>query len=146
VVIEEINIEELLREFVVEQQDLFLNDVSEQAISHHLATKLASCFSGWHVDCEYNRNGNDVKKLMYALSDHGRVTSRNVVPDIIIHKRMTPVNLLAIEVKKSTNIENSFKDLAKLEAFKVQLLYQHTLFVRFLAGAHGTGVADVVWR
>ena len=144
--INDINIEELLSEFVAEQHELFENDASEQSISHQMAMKLAARFPDWHVDCEYNRDGNDVKKLMYALRDNGPVNSRNVVPDIIVHKRMTTNNLLAIEVKKSTNVENSFKDLAKLNAFKGQLHYQHTLFVRFLAGSDGTGIAEAVWR
>jgi hypothetical protein len=142
VLVQDIDLEPLLHEFVTEQHQLLANDSSEQAISHQLAIKLAGAFSGWHVDCEYNRDMEKIKRLIYAISPDGSASERNVVPDIIIHRRMTNDNLIAIEVKKSTNQEQSFKDLSKLKAFREQLGYQHTLFVRFLTGSESTGIAE----
>ncbi|OOE38430.1 hypothetical protein BZG06_16250, partial [Salinivibrio kushneri] len=130
----DVNIQALLDEFVNEQAQLLKNDASEQAISHQLAMKLAPHFFNWHVDCEYNRKMEVVKRLIYAVSPTGEACERNVVPDIIIHKRMTAENLLAVEIKKSTNQEHSFKDQAKLTAFRDQLGYQNSLFIRFLSG------------
>ena len=138
-----IDIEKALNEFVEEQGQILVNDASEQAISHQLAMKLAQLFNGWDVDCEYNRNGEDIKRLIYAISPDGSASERNVVPDIIIHHRMTDNNLLAIEIKKSTNQESNFKDLAKLTAFKEQLGYQNTLFVRFKTGAAVASIQEM---
>ena len=142
----DVNIRTLLDEFVEEQAQLLKNDASEQAISHQLAMKLAPHFRDWHVDCEYNRRMEVVKRLIYAVSPTGEARERNVVPDIIIHRRMTTDNLLAVEIKKSTNQEHSFKDLAKLAAFREQLGYQNSLFIRFLTGANEAGLVELDWQ
>ncbi|CAG9296819.1 hypothetical protein [Celerinatantimonas diazotrophica] len=145
-VIGEVNIQTLLDEFVDEQAQLFRNDVSEQAISHLLAMKFASYFPVWDIDCEYSRKMEVVKRLIYAVSPTGEARERNVVPDIIIHRRMTNDNLLAVEIKKSTNQEHSFKDQAKLAAFREQLGYQHSLFIRFLTGVDDVGFVELDWK
>lgn len=145
-IIGEVNIQTLLEEFVDEQTQLLRNDASEQAISHHLAMKFAPHFPDWHIDCEYNRRMEVVKKLIYAVSPTAEACERNVVPDIIIHRRMTNDNLLAVEVKKSTNQEHSFKDLAKLAAFREQLGYQNSLFIRFLTGVNDVGLVELDWQ
>ena len=59
---------------------------------------------------------------------------------------MTNDNLLAVEIKKSTNQEASFKDLAKLTAFRKQLGYQNSLFVRFLTGENDVGFVEIDWQ
>jgi Holliday junction resolvase len=105
--------------------------------------KLTGLFSDWTIDCEYNRDGTVVKKLIYAVSPKGMAEERNVVPDIIIHHRQTTDNLLAIEVKKSSNQENSIKDLNKLAAFREQLGYANTLFVRFKTGASAPAITEI---
>ncbi|MBA4719463.1 MAG: hypothetical protein HRO68_10365 [Nitrosopumilus sp.] len=56
--------------------------------------------------------------MKYALSENGDIEGRNVAPDIIVHRRKTNDNLLAIEVKKVSNRENRFKDEAKPKAFR----------------------------
>tara|TARA_Y100001970_G_scaffold113089_1_gene141107 strand:+ start:161 stop:601 length:441 start_codon:yes stop_codon:yes gene_type:complete len=146
VLIGEVNIQTVLDEFVSEQAQLLENDASEQAISHQLAMKLCPHFPDWHVDCEYNRKMEAVKRLIYAVSPNGDACERNVVPDIIIHRRMTAENLLAVEIKKSTNQEHSFKDLAKLTAFRDQLGYQNSLFIRFLTGENSAGIGELDWQ
>ena len=142
----EVNIHTLLEEFVDEQAQLLRNDASEQAISHQLAMKFSLHFPDWDIDCEYNRSMEVVKRLIYAVSPTGEASERNVVPDIIIHRRMTNDNLLAVEIKKSTNQEHSFKDLAKLAAFREQLGYQNSLFVRFLTGENYVGFVEIDWQ
>ncbi|GEN23095.1 hypothetical protein HCU01_10440 [Halomonas cupida] len=141
-----VDIQSLLDEFVEEQAQLLRNDASEQAISHQLAMKFAPHFPEWHIDCEYNRRMEDVKRLIYAVSPTGDACERNVVPDIIIHRRMTNDNLLAVEIKKSTNQEHSFKDGAKLAAFRDQLGYQNSLFIRFLSDVNDVGIVELDWQ
>lgn len=145
-IIDGVNIQNLLDEFVIEQNLLLQNDASEQAISHHLAIKFSQSFLSWNTDCEYNRSMDIVKRLIYAVSPTGEACERNVVPDIIIHRRMTNDNLLAVEIKKSTNRDSSFKDLSKLIAFREQLGYQHTLFIRFLTGVSDARIIELDWN
>ena len=140
----DLNVIDLLDEFVNEQRILFEQNNSEQSISSQLARKLALHATGWDVDCEYSRNMGVIKELNYAVDPDAVVIARNVVPDIIIHRRGTRNNLLAIEVKKVCNKENRYKDHAKLAAFKSQLGYTHTLFVDFLTGDDGIGIESVV--
>ena len=126
------------------EQDAFLleNNVNERSISHKLATYLQEVFVGWNVDCEYNRNHDNsrlIKELIRTVRDSGPDDehARTVFPDIIVHRRGEPVNLLVIEIKKSTNPDRdaSNKDKEKLEAYKRQLGYQRALFLTLYTGA-----------
>jgi hypothetical protein len=132
----DIDVRELLDQFIIDEKELLEVDVSEQAISSSLSKKMELFSRGWNVDCEYNRDLSSVKKLKYALSESGNIEERNVIPDIIIHKRKTNHNLLAVEVKKVSNTENRFKDESKLKAFREQLGYKYTLFVDFKTGSN----------
>ena len=140
-----IDIEKLLNEFVIEERGLLEVDASEQAISNRLARKFEIVSHGWNVDCEYNRDQGAIKILKYALSENGDIEDRNVVPDIIVHRRKTNDNLLAIEVKKVSNRENRFKDEAKLKAFREQLGYKYTLFVDLETGKNSS-IVNVVFH
>ncbi len=124
-------VQQIIDEFLVKESSLLLNNASEQSITHRLAVMLEGVFQNWDVDCEYNRDQSTIKKLIYAISPNEGAEERSVVPDIIIHKRMTENNFLVIEVKKSTNHEPDDRDLAKLSAFKEQLGYENALFIRF---------------
>lgn len=138
-------VEEMVVSFMTEESELLVNNCAEQAITHRLAVLLERYFDEWDIDCEYNRNQDEVKRLMYAISSEHQATEKDVVPDIIVHKRMTENNLLVIEVKKSTNSEPDEKDLAKLCAFKEQLGYQNALFIRFLVGSDTPDIQRMVW-
>ena len=67
-------------------------DVSERCIAARLAMYLREYFTDYDVDAEYNRHGEDKKKL-YDLVDK-RDCSRDrddegqtVLPDVIVHRR-----------------------------------------------------------
>ena len=137
--------EETIQEFLQRESLLLKNDAGEQALSHRLAVVLEPKFKEWNIDCEYNRDVEAVKRLRYALSPNGDIEDRDVIPDIIIHRRKTSDNLLVIEIKKSTNRESDDKDIAKLRAFREQLGYQNGLFVRFLTGASEVGIQTKNW-
>ena len=67
-----------------------------------------SLFRNYNFDCEYNRNIYKVKRLP---------NGKNIVPDIIIHKRgNNDNNLLIIELKTWWN-ENNSGDIEKLDIF-----------------------------
>lgn len=105
-------------------------DVNERTITHKLAEYLQDEFPEWHVDCEYNRRGDQVKRLNLSnwhVSPED-MEAKTVFPDIIIHRRRTDANLVVIEVKKSGGGEKT-KDLEKLRAFTGDLYY-FGLFLR----------------
>ncbi len=92
---------------------------NERSITHKLAEHLQREFPYWHVDCEYNRRGSDVKRLPSSLLNGKTPTdateARTVYPDIIVHRRGTRQNLLVIEVKKRSHALE--EDEAKIKAF-----------------------------
>lgn len=127
--------------------DLLLNDVNERSITHRLAMYLEDEFPDWHVDCEYNRNHDGVKRLKGLRKETVTIDNTNgvsVFPDIIIHRRMTDKNHLVIEVKKSTNSETPDFDLEKLRGFKEELGYTHALFILLVTGKNKPD-AQLTW-
>jgi hypothetical protein len=125
-----------LQELLVRDADLFVRNVNERTITGLLARYMEPKFPGWHVDAEYNRDGHDVKKA------NGEI----VVPDVIVHRRGTPENLLVIEAKKSTTTEPDDEVLAKLNGFRSSdLQYRHALFVKFIVGPGGPAVEKFEW-
>ena len=83
--------------------------VNERSVTHKVAEYLQKEFTNYDVDCEYNKDGHDGKKILSGLDKckKGPTTNdedgRTVYPDIIIHKRDSSTNLVVIEAKKSTN-------------------------------------------
>jgi hypothetical protein len=112
-------------------------DANERSITHRFAIYLEDEFPNHNVDCEYNRNGLETKRLNSLINllkkeicsdDTNGVT---VYPDIIIHRRGTnDDNFIVIEAKKTTTSDNG-NDREKLKAYKGNLNYQYTFFVKF---------------
>ncbi|MEW6416595.1 MAG: hypothetical protein AB1480_00525 [Nitrospirota bacterium] len=98
---------------------LITNDTNERTITHKLAEYLQQEFSEWNVDCEYNRHGEEIKKIDIPKDgiNWDDIEQRTVFPDIIVHKRNTNKNIVIIEVKKSTNSISRAFDENKLKAF-----------------------------
>jgi transposase len=122
-------INQALDSLISKHFDLLDLGVTERALSHHLAIELTPYFPGYDVDVEYNRKGVDPKRLNLpqrkTLEDDIRATT--VFPDIIVHKRNTPINLLVIEMKK--NEQDIGYDEHKLKAFRKELGYKHAAHV-----------------
>jgi len=128
-------------------------DINERSISHRLALYLQQQFIGWDVDCEYNRNGDDTKRLFLSAHIHmpdDKVQTNNtkgeiVIPDIIIHHRGTNDNLLVIEMKKtSSNVSNEF-DLFKLKEYGNQLGYKYRIFLHFNTDGENLKEVKRIW-
>jgi len=121
-------------------------DINERSISHRLANYLEPMFPEWNVDCEYNRNHDDPKRLdikrRKVCSDDIQATT--VFPDIIIHKRGSDQNFVVIEMKKTTSTEDDSYDLQKLKAFKEQLGYKFAIFVK-IRTREAFGVEPIEW-
>ena len=106
-----------LAEFYAHETYLFEKDLGERTLTHRLAVHLEKQFSGWTIDCDYNRLGERTLRL-----PHGTIVStddqfgKSVYPDIVVHQREIPNNLVAIEVRKAANHQSPEHDQHKLRA------------------------------
>ncbi len=125
---------EALRVLFAEDGELLERNASERSIGAALAAKLALLFPEYNIDVEYDRHGLDPKSV--ELPEHCRGGgTRRIIPDIIIHRRgIDEHNLLAIEIKKTTNKESRDCDRAKLEAMKRELDYSAGVLIELPAG------------
>jgi len=134
---------------------LFEVEAHERAITHRLALYLERFFPRWHVDCEYNRQMGklDVAEFMSKRLDLPNRKPRKsegslVLPDIIVHKRRAPRNLLVIEVKVAWGGPDD-DDLEKLKVFvspdtRLEVRYTTGVFLRF--DQEGLVAREEWWR
>jgi hypothetical protein len=104
-----------LQEFYARETHLLEKDLGERTLTHRLAVYLEKQFAGWEVDCDYNRLGERTLRLprgsIVSTDDH---IGKSVYPDIVVHQREIPNNLLAVEVRKSSNHQPPEHDRHKL--------------------------------
>jgi hypothetical protein len=106
-----------LKEFYAREAFLFAHDLGERALTHRLAVHLERQFAGFEVDCNFDRLGERTLRL-----PHGSIVStddhlgKSIYPDIVVHQRDIPNNLLAVEVRKATNHQPIEHDQHKLRA------------------------------
>ena len=106
-----------LAELYLREAFLFERDLGERTLTHRLAVHIEKQFAGWDVDCDYNRLGERTLRL-----PHGTIVStddqfgKSIYPDIVVHQREIPNNLLAIEVRKAANHQPPEHDRHKLRA------------------------------
>jgi hypothetical protein len=119
---------------LVIKNDAFLLDhaANERSITHKLAEYLQQEFPQYHVDCEYNKHGVNVKRLPRRCNQGN---SEFVYPDIVVHLRGNDNhNVLVIEAKPRKYRAVPECDRAKLEAFTESgggFRYQFGLFIGF---------------
>lgn len=100
-----------LTQFEEREAGLFEIDVNERALTHKIAEYLQPLFNDWNVDCEYNRLGAAKKVLPFPREVQTDDTDgQTIYPDIIVHRRGRPENLVVIEVKKTTNKRNGDRE------------------------------------
>ena len=89
-----------LEAFYSRETYLLDNDLGERALTHRLAVHVEGQFTGWEVDCEYDRLGERTLRMPHgtivSTEDH---FSKSIFPDIVVHQREVPSNLVAIEVR-----------------------------------------------
>jgi hypothetical protein len=104
-----------LREFYAHEKFLLEKDVGERALTHRLAVHIEKQFPGWEVDCDYDRLGDRTLRLprgsIVSTDDH---LGKSIYPDIVVHQRDIPNNLLAVEVRKASNHQPLDHDRHKL--------------------------------
>jgi hypothetical protein len=106
-----------LQEFYAQERFLFEKDLGERTLTHRFAVHLEKQFPGWSIDCDYDRLGERTLQL-----PHGTIVStdehfaKSIYPDVVVHQREIPNNLLAIEIRKTGNHQSPEHDLQKLRA------------------------------
>jgi hypothetical protein len=106
-----------LQELFAQESVLFERDLGERALTHRLAVHVERQFPGWDVDCDYDRLGERTLRMPHgtivSTDDH---LAKSVYPDLVVHQRTIPNNLLAIEVRKAINHQPVEHDQRKLMA------------------------------
>ncbi|QOZ27852.1 hypothetical protein CI1B_76160 [Bradyrhizobium ivorense] len=106
-----------LAEFYAQEHFLLERDLGERTLTHRLAVYVERQFSGWQVDCNYDRLGERTLRLprgsIVSTDDH---LGKSIYPDIVVHQRDIPNNLLAIELRKDSNHQPIEHDQHKLQA------------------------------
>ena len=133
-----------LSELLGADHDLLGIDANERSITFRFAKYLQQHFPVWTVDCEYNRDGIEPKRLghLELYSDSEDDEAKTVFPDVIVHRRGTRSNHLVLEFKKSTSRVDRQVDLRKLWGYKQQLGYEHALFVE--VGTEGQAIITLL--
>ena len=100
----------------------------------------------WEIDCEFNRDGVEPKKLghLELYPDSEDEEAKTVFPDVIAHRRGTKQNFLVLEFKKSTSHVDREIDRRKLLGYKSQLGYTHALFIEVGTGGQAS-IAALEW-
>jgi hypothetical protein len=128
-----------LQEFYAHESHLFERDLGERALAHRLAVQIERQFPGWDVDCDYNRLGERTLRLPKGtIVSTDDALGKSVYPDIVVHQRAVPKNLLAVEVRKAANHQPVDHDRHKLKALTdPHLWFAYRIGVLLtLAGTH----------
>jgi hypothetical protein len=133
-----------LGEFYARETILLEKDLGERTLTHRLAVHLEKQFEGWDVDCNYDRLGERTLRLpkgtIVSTDDH---IGKSIFPDIVVHHRAVPENLLAIEVRKASNHQPPEHDQHKLRALTdPHLWFAYRIGVYLVLGKNSV-VSDV---
>lgn len=129
-------------------EHLFRVDANERSLTHRFGMYLQVALPNWDVDCEYNRNGPDPKRIVLGerLVDIADTDGKTAYPDVIAHVRDTDRNYLVLEFKKTSSRAGDHDDFAKLAAYKhdPRLRYAFAIFIELQVGEK-PGVSRAVW-
>jgi Holliday junction resolvase len=130
-------LQDCIDELYARDSDLLLLAAGEWSVAARLAHIIANRCEGdadprLRIDCEYNRAGNETK----------RVDGARRLPDIVVHHRgNNERNLLAIECKhKRRSEQDRADDIRKLLALAATFGYEHFAFIEF-----GETSATISW-
>jgi len=134
-----------IREFYQHEAYLLEKDLGERTLTHRMAVHIERQFDGWEVDCDYNRLGERLLKL-----PHGSIVytddelGKSIFPDIVVHHRAVPENLLAVEVRKAINHQPVEHDHHKLRGLTdPHLWFAYRLGVFLILGKKQVTASDV---
>jgi hypothetical protein len=121
-----------------EARPLNFDRAHERSTAHRLAVHMEPHFSPeWDIDCEYDRDGQDRKRL-YGIRECDGRTTNDILPDIIVHHRSSEGrehNLLVIEMKKDDATDPcDHQKLVLLTRPDGHYQYQHGLYINISGG------------
>lgn len=126
------------RSFIENHASLLKRELSERCLCGTLMCELnkqleKNACNNYYADIEFNRAfENTINNVKHLPDEEG--TTKRVFPDIIVHSRgkVTPDNLLAIEMKKSTaRIEAKERDKNRLSLLTSSYPYKYKLGVYY---------------
>ncbi|UPJ57687.1 hypothetical protein [Bradyrhizobium sp. 192] len=134
-----------LGDFYAREGFLFEKDVGERAVAHRFAVHLEKQFAGWSVDCNYDRLGERTLHLPHgtiiSTDDH---LGKSIYPDVAVHQREIPNNLLTVEIRKASNHTPLEHDEHKLRALTdPHVWFAYTIGVLLVLDKAGVVLADV---
>lgn len=135
-----LKLERALASFFAKELALLQSGVREDSLAHQLAIHIGKQFEGLDVDAEYDKMHIDgIPHPKKYISPDGQ--ERHAIPDIIVHRRQSMENWIAIEIKKLANVAGRDKDFVKLGAYKAQLGYRFAVFLEI-----GLKEEQPVWK
>lgn len=134
-----------LAEFYARETHLLEKDLGERTLTHRLAVALEKQFPEWSVDCEYNGLGERISRLpKSAVISTDDEFGRSIYPDIVVHHRGIPDNLLAVEVRKANNRQPPEHDRHKLCGLTdPHLWFAYGIGVNLTLGQKGVASSEV---
>lgn len=134
-----------LEEFYARETHILEKDLGERTLTHRLAVYLERQFEGWETDCDYSRLGERTLRLpkgsIVSTDDH---LGKSVYPDIVVHQRAIPNNLLAVEVRKESNHQPREHDQHKLRGLTdPHLWFAYRVGVYLTLGRKGVTASEV---
>lgn len=164
---------ESVNQFLERDVELLELEAHEQAISHRIAVYLERKFRRFNVDCEYNRNMGDTKKLKFLLDSinlsadcclpsrssecakiekyKNKYPSKNTLeksfrPDIIVHlRRSNDNNEIIIEIKKTNDCNFDKEKLKLMTKQDGEYAYKLGVFIRFEKGTGNNWLPHYTW-
>jgi hypothetical protein len=132
-------LEAAVKALKTETRPLDFRVVHERSTAHRLAVQLESHFKTWDVDCESDRDEQQLKKMLMGIDQcKSEKTTDGVFPDIVVHHRGgegPEHNLLVVELKKRVGFDPC--DDRKLELFtdpQGHYQYQIGLYININSG------------
>jgi hypothetical protein len=134
-----------LADFYTREGYLLDKDLGERTLTHRLAVALERQFPDWSVDCDYNRLGERIWKLPKAsIVSTDDELGNSIYPDIVVHRREVPENLLAIEIRKASNHQSPDHDRHKLRTLTdPHLWFAYRAGIYLTLGKKGVTVSEV---
>ncbi|MGY4367985.1 hypothetical protein ACVW1A_004050 [Bradyrhizobium sp. LB1.3] len=134
-----------LRDFYAHEGFLFEKDIGERAVTHRFAVYLERQFSGWAVDCNYDRLGERTLHLPHgtiiSTDDH---LDKSIYPDVVVHQREIPNNLLTVEIRKASNHTSLEHDQHKLMALTdAHVWFAYWIGVLLVLDRHHVTISEV---
>lgn len=118
--------------FLARDRFLLSTKAHERTVTHRVAVYLEQLLPGWHVDCEYNRQG-------VSPDPKSDGEGNRVFPDVIVHIRGKKRNLLVLEAKPAWAAdEDKLADRAKLLRILQVHSYEHAYLLHYSAGTKAT--------